>query len=367
MSQNTPLKLEVSLADRSYPILIGAEVQELIFDAVVVLQQDGRRIAWIADEGLYTAQPEFFNRMEALCPGKVLPRGEPTKCMEQFGAMLDFLAEERLDRTSCLLTLGGGVIGDLGGYVASSYLRGIDFYQVPTTLLAMVDSSVGGKTGINIKAGKNLVGAFHQPKAVFIDTSFLQTLEAREFSAGMAEVIKYGMLHDLELFERLEKLDTLHPTHPDLPSVIERCCATKAEIVAADERELAGSGGRALLNLGHTFGHAIENAAGYGEYLHGEAIAVGLKMAAELSQQLGCISAEEVQRVSDLLVRYELPVALRKPLKLEQLKNAMLRDKKVSRGKLRFVTMDLLGTAVTRSDIDWDVVEALWLKYGAEG
>src|SRR5690606_17551335 len=202
----------------------------------------------------------------------------------------------RLDRTSALMAVGGGVIGDLAGFAAASYLRGIEFLQVPTTLLAMVDSSVGGKTGITLKAGKTLVGAFHQPQAVFIGTDVLATLPPREFAAGMAEVIKYGLLGDAALLAELER-EPLTVGDGRLAGVIRRCCEIKAGIVAADERETAKDGGRALLNLGHTFGHAVEQVAGYGAYLHGEAVAVGLCAAARLSQKLGYIGDAEVARV----------------------------------------------------------------------
>src|SRR6185295_4410937 len=198
--------------------------------------------------------------------------------------------EAKLDRGGVLFAVGGGVIGDLGGFAAAAWLRGIEYYQVPTTLLAMVDSSVGGKTGINLASGKNLVGAFHQPRAVFISTGLLSTLPPREFAAGMAEVIKYGLLGDAPLFAQLEEAP-LTIANARLAAVVRQCCALKARIVEADERETAKEGGRALLNLGHTFGHAIENVAGYGEYLHGEAVAIGLCAAARLSQKLGYIGA----------------------------------------------------------------------------
>ena len=229
--------------------------------------------------------------LDAALPGVKrleIPSGESSKCFQQLERGCDFLAAERVDRAGAVFAIGGGVTGDLGGFIAASYLRGIDFYQVPTTLLSMVDSSVGGKTGINLKAGKNLVGAFHQPQAVFADVESLQTLPAREFASGMAEVIKHGLLADRELFEILESLDPpLHPGHPSLATIVRRNCGIKAGVVQADETEQAASGGRALLNLGHTFGHAIEAVAGYGEYLHGEAIAIGLVLAVQLSVEQG--------------------------------------------------------------------------------
>src|SRR6185312_9231659 len=226
---------------------------------------------------------------------------------------------------------------------------GIDFVQVPTTLLAMVDSSVGGKTGINLRAGKNLAGAFHQPRAVFIDTIFLQTLPPREFGAGMAEVIKYGLLGDADLFTQLERA-ALTPTSANLAAVIRRCCALKSKIVEGDERELAAENGRALLNLGHTFGHAIEQVAGYGTYLHGEAIGIGLCAAARLSQELGYLSATEVARVGGVVAAHTLPVKLRAPLVMKALMSALAQDKKNRAGLPRFVVLKRLGEAATQSE-----------------
>ena len=243
-------------------------------------------------------------------------------------------------------------------------MRGVDYFQVPTTLLAMVDSSVGGKTGINLKAGKNLAGAFHQPRAVFVATESLQTLPPREFAAGMAEVIKYGLLGDAGLFGRLER-SPLTVSSSDLPAVIRRCCELKAGIVEADERELAPEGGRALLNLGHTFGHAIEQVTGYGRYLHGEAVAVGLVAAARLSAQLGHLSAADVARVEAVLAAHRLPVRLVEPLPLARLLAAMTRDKKVRAGLPRFVVLVRLGEAVTREGIPAAAVESAWREAGA--
>ena len=232
------------------------------------LRVAGRSVFALTDAHVLDAQSEYledagFETSEILD----FPSGEKTKSAEHFSQALSFLAGQAANRDCAVFAFGGGVTGDLAGFVAASYLRGVDFYQIPTTLLSMVDSSVGGKTGINLPEGKNLVGAFWQPKAVFIDTALLETLPAREFAAGMAEVIKYGLLADINLLEHLEALETLNPSSPELPSIVRRCCEIKAQVVVADEKETAGSGGRALLNLGHTFGHAIENVAGYGEYL----------------------------------------------------------------------------------------------------
>jgi 3-dehydroquinate synthase len=245
-------------------------------------------------------------------------------------------------------------------------LRGIDFYQIPSTLLSIVDSSVGGKTGINLPEGKNLVGAFWQPKAVYIDTALLQTLPPREFAAGMAEVIKYGMLADLELFNDLVALKGLNANSPELSAIVRRCCAIKAQIVADDEKETAASGGRALLNLGHTFAHAIENAAGYGQYLHGEAVGIGLSLATQLSVALEQMPASSIALTDKVLHQFQLPTRLNEPLKSSDLMAAMQRDKKNRRGRLRFVTMTALGSAVTTDGIDVALIKQLWCKAGAE-
>lgn len=357
--------LQVQLGDRSYPITIGADERAAIGEALEGLQAEGRRIAVLTDENIARAQAAWMEGFLGGFPHLALPAGETTKSVRCLENVYDFLAEHRMERSSVLVVLGGGVIGDLGGFAAATYLRGIDFIQIPTTLLAMVDSSVGGKTGINLKAGKNLAGAFHHPRAVFIDTAVLQTLPEREFSAGMAEVIKYGMLADADLFRKLVSLGRLTPDHPELAGIIRRCCEIKAEIVAADEKEQSSSGGRALLNLGHTFGHAVEQVAGYGEYLHGEAIGLGLVMAARMSQERGRLSREDVQLVRELVELYGLPTRLRDPLPMKRLLETMKRDKKVRSGQLRFVGMERTGEAATWNEVEIDLVVYLWREFGA--
>jgi 3-dehydroquinate synthase len=357
--------LSVNLGERTYSISIGPDLQDDIRAKVSELQQAGRKVAVVTDRSVATCQAEALQAMFGDTPRLVLMPGEETKSIPELGRVLEFLAKQALDRTSVLWTVGGGVIGDLGGFAAASYLRGIDFIQVPTTLLAMVDSSVGGKTGINLTAGKNLAGAFHQPRGVFIDPGLLATLPAREFAAGMAEVIKYGLLGDAALFTQLERAP-LTVTSAGLAGVIRRCCALKARIVEADERELAQEGGRALLNLGHTFGHAIEQSAGYGTYLHGEAVAIGLVAAARLAQQLGSISAADTARIEAVLAAHALPVRLRTPLALPALMTAVARDKKIRAGMPRFVVLQKIGEAVTRQDgITPTMVEACFREAGA--
>jgi 3-dehydroquinate synthase len=318
----------------------------------------------VTDRNLNRFQAGWLKATFGDAPLLAVEPGEGAKSLPVFGSVLDFLASQHVDRGGALFAVGGGVVGDLGGFAAAAWLRGIDFYQVPTTLLAMVDSSVGGKTGINIAAGKNLVGAFHQPKAVFIGTELLASLPRREFAAGMAEVIKSALLGDATLLKALEQTP-LTVGSPELASVIRRCCALKAKIVESDERELAKEGGRALLNLGHTFGHAIENVAGYGAYLHGEAVAIGLCAAARLSQKLGYIEPAQVARVEALIEAHALPTRLRTPLALDDLLAAMGRDKKVRAGLPRFVVLKELGEAATSDIVSLDQARTSFREVGA--
>jgi|UniRef100_UPI004049056E 3-dehydroquinate synthase len=356
--------LTVQLCERSYEIIFGASLVEEIRALVHKAESKGRKVVVLTDTHLATKQGEFLTAAFGECSRCVVEPGESSKSMAALGLVWDFLSTQKIDRGGVLIAVGGGVIGDLGGFAAASYLRGIDFIQVPTTLLAMVDSSVGGKTGINIAAGKNLVGAFHQPQQVLVATSLLESLPAPEFAAGMAEVIKYGLLGDASLFEQLEK-SPLTLKSAELPSVIRRCCGIKAKIVEADERETAPEGGRALLNLGHTFGHAIEQVSGYGVYLHGEAISIGLAAAARLSRKLGHIDDSEIERVESVLSTHVLPIKLRKPLRMADLMNAVARDKKVRAGLPRFVVMKAIGETMTKSGVEAQLVETCFREVGA--
>lgn len=356
--------LTVNLGERSYAIRFGVDLSAEVRAEVTRLQAAGRKIAVLTDLNVQLAQSAALRAMFGEVPVLAVEAGEGAKSLAGLGRALDFLAEHKLDRGGVLFAVGGGVIGDLGGFAAASWLRGIDYIQVPTTLLSMVDSSVGGKTGINLAAGKNLAGAFHQPRAVFIATGLLTTLPPREFAAGAAEVIKYGLLGDVALFDQLAQTP-LSVTSPELAAVVRRCCALKARIVEADERETAAEGGRALLNLGHTFGHAIENAAGYGEYLHGEAVAIGLCAAARLSHKLGHLAPADVAAVERVVAAHALPTRLRAPLAYATLHAAMTRDKKVRAGGLRFVVLEKLGVAATRSDLAPALVEASFREVGA--
>ena len=357
-------RLIVNLGARSYPIHFGVDLTGEVRAEVVRLAAAGRKIAVLTDENVAAAQGAALAAMFGDAPVLVVQAGETAKSLDGLERVLDFLAERRLGRDGVLFAVGGGVIGDLGGFAAATWLRGIDFFQVPTTLLAMVDSSVGGKTGVNLAAGKNLAGAFHQPRGVFISTGLLATLPPREFAAGCAEVVKYGLLGDAGLFSHLE-MSPLAPRSVALAAVVRRCCAIKAQVVAGDELETAAEGGRALLNLGHTFGHAIENAAGYGLYLHGEAVAIGLCAAARLSRELGLVDARDVERVDAVVAAHDLPVRLRAPLPLDALLTAMGRDKKMRGGLPRFVVLKPLGSAATQDGVLPEFVTAAFRAVGA--
>jgi 3-dehydroquinate synthase len=357
--------LTVALGERSYPIHFGAGLASCLAEAVARARRAGRTLAAVTDENVREAAAELFAGPFAGVPVLAVAAGETSKSIACFGRVCEFLAAQKIDRGGVVFAVGGGVVGDLAGYAAAAFLRGIDFWQVPTTLLAMVDSAVGGKTGLNLDAGKNLVGAFHQPRVVYCDTGLLGTLPPREFAAGMAEVIKSGLLADAELFGRVEKEAVRGAADPRLAGLVRRCCAIKARIVQEDERETAANGGRALLNLGHTFAHAIEAVAGYGVYLHGEAVGVGLVAAARLSERLGSIPAADVARVRSTVAAAGLPVALREPLARGALLDAMRRDKKVRQGELRFVVLEAVGRAATRDDVDPALVAEIWTELGA--
>ncbi|MCH6257155.1 3-dehydroquinate synthase [Puniceicoccaceae bacterium K14] len=363
---SSAIRINVETAATAYPIHIGYNLQSTLSSEIEAITQTGARVAVVTDETVRGACQELFSNVLSEFPCFVVSAGEPSKCIENFGKVIDFLAEEKLDRGGVLIAVGGGVVGDLAGFAASSYLRGIRFVQVPTTLLAMVDSSVGGKTGINISAGKNLLGAFHQPISVYADMQVLDSLAPREFAAGMAEVIKYGLLADEGLYRELEAKPLVSSKDERLPEIVRRCCQIKADVVKADEKETAKLGGRALLNLGHTFGHAIENIAGYGEYLHGEAIGIGMAAAARLSRELGYISEEDVASVEKTVEAHKLPIRLSKSLEIPALYEAMGRDKKMKSGFLKFVAMKSLGVALTTSEaIDRAILDRVWTEVGA--
>ncbi len=280
-----------------------------------------------------------------------LEDGEHHKTLETVANIWDQLIQARFNRDATIVALGGGIVGDIAGFAAASYQRGIDFIQVPTTLLAQVDSSVGGKTGVNHSLGKNMIGAFYQPQAVLIDVSTLSTLPEREFSAGLAEVIKYGLINDKLFFTWLEQyIEAINSKQDDvLIEMIAQCCQHKADIVVADERE---AGQRALLNLGHTFGHAIETLTNYQCFKHGEAVAIGIRMAAELSQILGYLTPDEVMRIRRLLGLAQLPDSLGYELDASEILNLMYLDKKVAKGQLRLVLMHEFGQSKIQQSVD---------------
>jgi 3-dehydroquinate synthase len=298
-----------------------------------------------------TVAPLYLERLKLSIEGAgvavveiLLRDGEVYKTWESLNTIYDALIHHRCERKTTVLALGGGVVGDMAGFAAATYMRGVPYIQIPTTLLAQVDSSVGGKTGINHPLGKNMIGAFHQPQAVIIDTDVLQTLPERELSAGLAEVIKYGLIRDLPFFEWLEtSMELLRARDPEaLTHAIHESCRNKAEVVAQDERE---TGVRALLNLGHTFGHAIETGVGYGKWLHGEAVAAGTMLAADLSRRMGWLDAATVERIANLYRRAGLPVEA-PDLGAQRYIELMGADKKVEAGKLRFVLLEKIGQAV---------------------
>jgi 3-dehydroquinate synthase len=352
-------RLDVDLGARAYPIFIGPG---LISDPDCFRPYlAGSRVMIVSNE---TVAPLYLAPLRTALAGLavdavILPDGEQYKDLDHLNRIFDALLEQRCGRDTMVIALGGGVIGDMAGFAAACYQRGVPFIQVPTTLLAQVDSSVGGKTGVNHPAGKNMIGAFHQPRAVIADTETLNSLPDRELSAGLAEVIKYGLIADPLFFDWLEQqVGALRKRQPGALSVaIARSCQNKALVVAADERE---SGLRALLNLGHTFGHAIEAGAGYGVWLHGEAVGVGMVMAARLSQRLGWLDEASVTRVRTLVARAGLPLV---PPSAEELPVArwlerMAVDKKVQDGRLRLVLLRAIGEAVLTADVDSDALSA---------
>lgn len=342
-------ELTVELGDRSYPILIGPG---LLGEYDLSPYVTGSQVMIVTNE---TVAPLYLEQAIRCFPGKVvdsvvLPDGEKFKDWQTLNRIFDGLLEQRHTRKTTLVALGGGVVGDMTGFAAACYQRGVSFIQIPTTLLSQVDSSVGGKTGINHPLGKNMIGAFHQPRAVLIDTNSLRSLPPREVSAGLAEVIKYGLIRARDFLDWLEgAVDRLVALEPEaLSEAIHRSCACKAEVVAKDERE---GGLRAILNLGHTFGHAIEAFAGYGNWLHGEAVGTGMVMAADLSLREGMISAGDLERVVALVRRAGLPERPPAGMTPDDFMTRMAVDKKNVDGQLRLVLLKALGAAVVTADI----------------
>ncbi len=335
--------LHVDLGDRSYPIFIGAgNISKFDLESYI----HGHKALIVTNESiaplyLETVKARFKNKSLDIV---ILPDGEQFKNLEYLNVIFNKLLEEKHDRKTTLIALGGGVIGDMTGFAASCYQRGVRFVQIPTTLLAQVDSSVGGKTGVNHLLGKNMLGAFHQPTAVVIDVDVLSTLSDRQFSSGMAEIIKYGLIADIDFFDWIEsnRCRLLERDKSALIAAIERSCATKSKIVSTDETEM---GIRGILNLGHTFGHAIETFQNYRGYLHGEAISAGILMAMSLSLKEGYLAKENIERVENLFAFFDLSTKPPKEMLPTDFKELMWRDKKVQNGRLRLVLLERLGKA----------------------
>ena len=340
-----PKILNVELGSKSYPIFIGSEL--LSQKSFITDHIHGQQVMIVSNT---TVAPIYLDQVVRQLDGYnvefiILPDGEQYKTLETVNTIFDALLKSKFDRTSTLIALGGGVVGDITGFAAASYQRGINFIQIPTTLLSQVDSSVGGKTGVNHDLGKNMIGAFFQPKAVIIDVNTLDTLNDREFSAGMAEVIKYGLLGNADFLSMIEEnIELIMNRDKDLiTDVIFRSCEDKAQIVALDEFE---NGKRALLNLGHTFGHGIENTFGYGVYLHGEAVSIGMHMAAMLSMLEGDLSKEDINRIQNILSKANLPTTIKKSMDSESLIKAMSLDKKSIDGNIRLVLLKSIGDSL---------------------
>jgi len=343
--------LTVDLGSRSYPIYIGAD---LLSQTDLISQHiSGNQVCVVTNE---TIAPLYLDKITSFLKNYavttvVLPDGESYKTLQTVNQIFDALLEDRHNRTTTLIALGGGVVGDMTGFAAASYQRGVNFIQVPTTLLSQVDSSVGGKTGVNHPLGKNMIGAFYQPKAVIADIRTFSTLPDREFAAGIAEVVKYGLICDAPFYEwLLNNIDSLLVRDENaLAYAVQQSCSDKSKVVAEDERE---GGIRAILNFGHTFGHAIETAQGYGKWLHGEAVAAGMVMAADLSWRLGNITQDDVQSLKTLLEKAKLPITPPADMDEDIFLQLMQVDKKVVDGSLRLVLLDKVGSAVVTSEFD---------------
>jgi 3-dehydroquinate synthase len=355
--------VKVDLSDgRDYPIYIGTSFSDDQVESMLSSHVLGSKVLVITNDKIAPMYLDKYSQLLAKS-GKdvstlILPDGEEYKSMEILQRILDKALEETLDRKCTFVALGGGVIGDMVGFAAAIYQRGVNFIQIPTTVMAMVDSSVGGKTGVNHPLGKNMIGAFHQPQCVFIDTDNLSTLPDRELQSGIAEIIKYGLIRDAELFEWLEEnMDKLLARDPAATRyAVKRSCENKAEVVKADEKE---AGLRATLNLGHTFGHAIESGSGYGTWLHGEAVAIGTAMAATMSAELGWIDEDLVKRTYQMLEKANLPVELPvdSPMDQATFLKYMAADKKVANGQLRLILLKgPLGNCVFTGDFDQDAM-----------
>ena len=346
--------LKVELGERTYSIHVGSNIlQNCDLSKCIV----GKQVMIVSND---TVAPLYLNTLCGLLSGydvstTILPDGEQFKNLDHVNLIFDQLLKKKHNRSTTLIALGGGVVGDMTGFAAASYQRGVNFIQIPTTLLSQVDSSVGGKTGVNHPLGKNMIGAFYQPKLVVADIEMFNTLPAREIAAGLSEVIKYGLIYDADFFDWLEEnIESLiHKEAEALCYAVKRSCEIKAEIVAQDERE---QGIRAWLNLGHTFGHAIETHQGYGNWLHGEAVAAGTVMALDLSHRLGWVDSQLLARVTRLFIAAGLPTQAPTDMSVEDFLNLMSVDKKVFDGKIRLVLIESLGKAIVTDDFHIDLL-----------
>lgn len=358
--------LQVDLGQRSYPIYIGSKLLEQA--ELLTRHIRSKQVLVVTNE---TIAPLYLQKVLDNLSGYtvetvVLPDGEQYKTLDYLNRIFDALLAHKFSRNASLIALGGGVIGDMGGFAAACYQRGISFLQIPTTLLAQVDSSVGGKTGVNHPLGKNMIGAFYQPRCVIADMTVLSTLDDRQLSAGIAEVIKYGLIRDPEFFHWLEdNIDSLLARDSEaLAFAVERSCRNKAEVVAADEKE---SDVRATLNLGHTFGHAIETGMGYGSYLHGEAVAIGTCQAADLSRRKGWLSDADVERIIALFKRSRLPINPPEQLGAERFIDLMAVDKKNVDGNIRLILLKKIGEATLPVGVEKDILAETLNEYGRKG
>lgn len=355
--------ITVAHSSGNYPIFIGENLltDKDIFNSYA----GGSQVAIITDaqvkEFYLSAMSDNFSNKQ--CDAFIMPPGEGSKTIDTFAKVTDFLSEKQHHRDTTLIALGGGVVGDLTGFVAACYHRGVDFIQAPTTLLSQVDSSIGGKTAVNQAHGKNLLGAFYQPKAVIIDLNTLDTLSDREYKSGIAEIVKAALIKDAFFFAWLEAhmISLLQREKSFLKEAVFRACSIKQAVVMADEKDKTGE--RALLNFGHTFGHAIENNLGYGEWLHGEAVALGMRMAAELSCDLGMLDKDELIRIHQLLDVVGYEQQLPKQLTVTQMLSTMHNDKKVFNNQLNFIVLNGIGSAAVRNDIDRSAVEKVLVRY----
>ncbi|MDZ4383603.1 MAG: 3-dehydroquinate synthase, partial [Thermodesulfovibrionia bacterium] len=356
-------KVRVELKERSYEIIIGRKTLQKLGLRLIEFRPSS--IAIVSNKTVFPLYKDLILKSISECGLKpevfLVPDGEEYKDILWASYLYGQLLKARFDRDSLLVAFGGGVVGDLTGFVASTYMRGIKYIQVPTTLLAQVDSSVGGKTGVNHELGKNMIGTFYQPSLVLVDVDTLKTLPQKEFSAGIAEIIKYGVIADKGLFDFLEaNIKDIFSLGDSLIDVIKRSCEIKADMVSRDERE---SGLRAILNFGHTIGHAIETATGYTRFLHGEAIAIGMCAAARIAVRMGIFQGKDAERIKNLVELYKLPSTMPDNINISDINNAMEVDKKVKAGKIRFILPESIGKVRIEDNVDREIIKEILIPF----